>query len=159
MLGLRALDLALDRYALKILPRSEQFYRDIMAEARKEVGTINVAVTVDQAIVDVDGETIRNWPFFDRIYVMPGKHEVKAMRLGYYSSHSNVTIVAGETREVTLALQPRVSTEMIPVPVAGAGAGAVRRSNELPDRGRADVADDGGDWRGHRCGHWGRLSS
>jgi len=103
----RHLSSCLKNYNLRVLARSEDFILDKLDEAKKHVGTLNVRVNVPKSIVNVDGMNVRDWPFHDQIFVVPGTHNVKAMKLGYFMSQINVDIEAGQTKEVTFALQER----------------------------------------------------
>jgi len=112
ILAARHLTSALTNYELRILGRSKDYILDKLDAAKKEVGTLNVRVNVPKSVVNVDGEIVRDWPFHEQIFVVPGKHNVKATKPGYWMSHINLDIDAGQTKEVTFTLQERIREEV-----------------------------------------------
>lgn len=105
--ALRWLERAVSGYQFKILPRSEEHYKRKIEVARGQVATLSVVVNQPGSVVNVDGTVVRDWPFHDHIYVLPGKHEVKATKVGYWMSHTQLDVKAGQVEEIRLALQPR----------------------------------------------------
>lgn len=78
--------------------------RQLIEEAKKQVGVLRVRVNVAQARVLIDGEPLLIEETPDAIFVEPGTHRVTGQRDGYIDSEKVVTVEAGTSQEVTLLL-------------------------------------------------------
>lgn len=81
--------------------------RQLIEEAKKQVGVLRVRVNVAQARVLIDGEPLLPEETPDEIFVEPGTHRATAQRDGYIDGEKVVTVEAGTSQEVTLSLVQR----------------------------------------------------
>lgn len=88
-------------------------------EARDKVGEVSVEVNQTGAIVNVDGSDVGKSPLPYAVYMMPGRHTVRATK-GGLSADESLDAIAGQRMYVTLALPE--GSRMAPV---AAGAAAV----------------------------------
>jgi hypothetical protein len=86
-------------------------------EARDKVGEISVEVNQTGAIINVDGSDVGKSPLPYAVYMMPGRHTVRATK-GGLSADESLEAIAGQRMYVTIAL-PEGSRM---APVAGAAA-------------------------------------
>lgn len=100
------------READRRLPLSEpdhasikKMFAERMAEILPRIGQLGVIVEPDGAEVIVDGTSRGRAPLSDTIFVMPGTSAVRAQLAGYEPAQEEITIGAGETRDVTLSLR------------------------------------------------------
>ncbi|MEO8185526.1 MAG: tetratricopeptide repeat protein [Deltaproteobacteria bacterium] len=88
-------------------------------EARDKVGEVSVEVNSTGAIINVDGSDVGKSPLPYAVYMMPGRHTVRASK-GGLSADESLEAIAGQRMYVTLAL-PEGSRM---APVAGAAVAA-----------------------------------
>src|SRR6185295_50224 len=89
-------------------------------EARDKVGEVSVEVNAAGALINVDGSDVGKSPLPYAVYMMPGRHTVRATK-GGLSADESLESIAGQRMYVTLAL-PKGS-RMAPAAAAGATAG------------------------------------
>jgi tetratricopeptide (TPR) repeat protein len=102
-------------------PEHRDLIRDSLAQARAEVATLTVEVSVKGATVFVDGRELGVSPLVDETFVDPGKRTIEAKLPGYTSSPTNVDVGKGTAQKVTLVLSAVPSV----VPTAAPSAIAV----------------------------------
>jgi tetratricopeptide (TPR) repeat protein len=73
-------------------------------EARQKVGEVNIEVNATGAILNVDGADVGKSPLPYAVYVMPGRHTVRATSKSGSSADESLEAVAGQHVYVTLAL-------------------------------------------------------
>jgi tetratricopeptide (TPR) repeat protein len=145
--GLAEVEMKLERYAdaaehwayyLQNLPpdRTEAEYQ--LAECRKHLGSVRVAVDTDGALVLLDGKVLGAAPLRVDVWVTPGTHAFEAKVPGRAPAVQRVGIGAGEAQMVTLVLgaesRPREQTS------PPAAAGNTERSSDAPKRSAAKTA-------------------
>jgi hypothetical protein len=86
-------------------------------EARDKVGEVSVEVNATGAVINVDGTDVGKSPLPYAVYMMPGRHTVRATK-GGLSADESLEATAGQRLYVTLAL-PEGSRR---APTTGAGA-------------------------------------
>lgn len=106
-------------------------------EARDKVGEVSVEVNTTGAVINVDGTDVGKSPLPYAVYMMPGRHTVRATK-GGLSADESLDSIAGQRMYVTLAL-PEGSRM---APVAAAGAGAAVAPVAAPASGAAAGASD-----------------
>ena len=89
-------------------------------EARDKVGEVSVEVNATGAIINVDGTDVGKSPLPYALYMMPGRHTVRATK-GGLSADESLDAIAGQRMYVTLALPE--SSRMAPVASTAAAAG------------------------------------
>lgn len=89
-------------------------------EARDKVGEVSVEVNATGAIINVDGTDVGKSPLPYALYMMPGRHTVRATK-GGLSADESLDALAGQRMYVTLALPE--GSRMAPVAGAPAAAG------------------------------------
>jgi hypothetical protein len=100
----------------------------VVAELDKTVGRVHVAVTPDDAEIQIGAETEEWHPRIDVALwrVEPGEVTVRARREGYQPGVQKVAIVAGGEANVTIALDKLPPPKQIVVTVPGAREDIVR---------------------------------
>jgi tetratricopeptide (TPR) repeat protein len=88
-------------------------------EARDRVGEVSVEVNATGAVINVDGSDVGKSPLPYAVYMMPGRHTVRATK-GGLSADESLEAIAGQRMYVTLAL-PEGSRM---APAAGAAVAA-----------------------------------
>jgi tetratricopeptide (TPR) repeat protein len=103
-------------------------------EARQKVGEVNIEVNATGAILNVDGADVGKSPLPYAVYVMPGRHTVRATSKSGLSADESLEAVAGQHVYVTLALPE--GSRMSPPLAAAAGPAAA----PIPAKPSAPVA-------------------
>jgi hypothetical protein len=98
-------------------------------EARDKVGEISVEVNATGALINVDGSDVGKSPLPYALYMMPGRHTVRATK-GGLSADESLEAVAGQRMYVTLALPE--GSRMAPAAAAGAAAGVAVGASPSP---------------------------
>lgn len=80
--------------------------RKLLAEAKKHVTTVKVAVNVRGAEVFVDGKSVGFAPLEDDLFVEPGTRVFEAKLAGHVTARETIEAVKGGERGVALALSP-----------------------------------------------------
>jgi hypothetical protein len=94
-------------------------------EARDKVGEVSVEVNATGAIINVDGSDVGKSPLPYAVYMMPGRHTVRATK-GGLSADESLEAIAGQRMYVTLALPE--GSRMAPVVGAAPAAAAAAPS-------------------------------
>jgi len=97
-------------------------------EARDKVGEVSLEVNTTGAVINVDGTDVGKSPLTYPIYLMPGRHTLRATK-GGLSADESLEAVAGQRVYVTLALPE--GSRMAPAAVA-AGATSAGPAEEAP---------------------------
>lgn len=90
-----------------------------LAESRKHVGTLVLAVGVEGAQIVLGGKPVGQAPLVDPLFVDPGKVTLSAFKDGYETAKVELDVAAGQEIPVTLALK---KIEAAPVSSATATA-------------------------------------
>ncbi|HEU4579331.1 MAG TPA: hypothetical protein VFS67_13810 [Polyangiaceae bacterium] len=90
-------------------------------EARDKVGEVSVEVNATGAVINVDGTDVGKSPLPYAVYMMPGRHTVRATK-GGLSADESLEAIAGQRMYVTLALPE--GSRMAPAAAAAGGAAA-----------------------------------
>ena len=98
-------------------------------EARDKVGEVSVEVNAAGALINVDGSDVGKSPLPYAVYMMPGRHTVRATK-GGLSADESLEAVAGQRMYVTLALPE--GSRMAPAAAAGATAGVAVAAAPAP---------------------------
>src|SRR5690606_17528893 len=91
-------------------------YEERMALLLTKVGRLQIAVTPEGAELLVDGASVGRAPLAEELFVMPGSREIQAQLAGYQPARELVTLGAGESRTVSVALEPATSALPSPAP-------------------------------------------
>lgn len=108
------------------LQELEPRFRALLAEERRYVGEVHLTLTPNDAAVAVNGNHELAAVLKDTVFLAPGAHRLEASRPGYLTRTVDLTIAAGERRDVALELDPAP-----PRPTAS----SVASSAPLPDAG------------------------
>lgn len=77
------------------------------------IGTIAIRVNVPDTRITLDGEEVAEWPYLNEFYVEPGKHHIKATKLGFWMNQTAVEVGKGERKDLSIAMQERVHSQII----------------------------------------------
>ncbi|MDI3283845.1 tetratricopeptide repeat protein [Polyangium sp. 15x6] len=77
------------------------------------IGTIAIRVNVPDTRITIDGEEVAEWPYLNEFYVEPGKHHIKATKLGFWMNQTAVEVGKGERKDLSIAMQERVHSQII----------------------------------------------
>jgi hypothetical protein len=80
--------------------------RQLLAQARAEVGALSIKANVDGAEVLVDGNPVGRAPIEGEVFVEAGSRSVDARLSGYEAAHLTVSVEKGASQTVTLTLAP-----------------------------------------------------
>src|SRR5262249_47545609 len=75
-----------------------------LQNAKREVGTLTIHVTVPRTDVLVDGKLVGQAPIDDDVFVEPGSHTVEAKHAGYSDAKQIVQAAKGSAQTVTLTM-------------------------------------------------------
>ena len=87
-------------------PKQREMAEKRLAEARREVGALELRVSTAGAEVSVDGRPVGVAPIAHEIFVDPGEHTVSATLEGYEPASRRVVTAKGAKSEVELPLRP-----------------------------------------------------
>jgi hypothetical protein len=123
---------------------------DELASARREVGSISVAVSKPDADVILDGVLIGRSPLPETLFVEPGSHHVRAA-IGRESAEARVDAAKGSSHTITLTLrEPPPPTLSAPEPTktkqGPPGYILARSSSNPPGAGPPTRAGGLGSW-------------
>ncbi|MDI3290687.1 hypothetical protein [Polyangium sp. 15x6] len=93
--------------------RPVELLREVLTYCKKDLGQIVIRINVPDVRVTIDGEDVREWPYFSEIYVEPGKHHIKAAKLGYWMNQTTVEVGSRERKPLSIAMQPKYETHFI----------------------------------------------
>jgi len=99
-----------------------------LAEARSQVGALQIRVSVAGAELWIDGAQVEASPQPHEFFVLPGRHTVRAALAGYEPMLANVDVGKGESKTVPMALRQKdegTSTTRTALLVGGAATTAV----------------------------------
>lgn len=105
-------------YYIQNLPPDRAEAELQLAECRRHLGSVRVAVDTAGAIVSLDGEVLGPAPLRVDIWVGPGTHTFAARVPGSDPVSQQVTIAEGEAQMVTLMLQSSVAQKPAASPPA-----------------------------------------
>lgn len=120
-------------YVLKSLPASATEERASsekdLAQCRERLSVVRVAVSVQGAAVTLDGKSVGNAPLETELWLEPGEYVVEARHAGYEPAAERVSVKAGESREIMLALGELLASNS--APTADDYRGEIRPSSGL----------------------------
>ncbi|MDI3283858.1 hypothetical protein [Polyangium sp. 15x6] len=93
--------------------RPVELVREVFSHCKKSVGAIAIKINVPDVRVTIDGEDVREWPYFSEIYVEPGKHTVKAKKDSYWMNQTYVEVGPGERKPLSIAMQTKYDTHFV----------------------------------------------
>ncbi|MDC0746421.1 hypothetical protein [Polyangium mundeleinium] len=93
--------------------RPIELLREVYTYCKKDLGNIAIKINVPDVRVTIDGEDIREWPYFAEIHVEPGKHTIKAKKDSYWVNQTEVEVGPGERKPLSIAMQPKYETHFI----------------------------------------------
>jgi hypothetical protein len=85
---------------------SKKRTQDKLAECRRKVGAVRVALRPDGASATLDGNLVGSAPFVDPFFVEPGAHTLALTKAGHRSENLSLNAVAGGEQTVTFELKP-----------------------------------------------------
>ncbi len=83
---------------------------------KQHIGTIEIRVNIPGVRITIDGEDVKDWPYFSEFYVEPGKHHIKAIKSGYWQNQTDVEVGRGERKDLSIAMQERVNSHYLAFP-------------------------------------------
>ncbi len=104
------------QYANGLTVHSREDLMKYLNAIKRHIGTIEMKINVSGVRVTVDGEYVRDWPYFSEFYVEPGRHTVKAVRSGYWQNQTEVEVQKGEQKELSIAMQERINSHYVAFP-------------------------------------------
>ena len=88
-----------------------QQVRDLISQMELNLARVVVRVDQDGATVLLDGERVGTTPLMHLLQLGPGRHVLEVRRNGFHDAQLPFDVMAGEPKELVLALQP-----LTPVP-------------------------------------------
>ncbi len=85
-----------------------------LAQCRERLSIVRVAVSVQGAAVTLDGQSVGTAPLETELWLEPGEYVVEARHAGYEPASERVTVRAGESREIMLALSELMASDAGP---------------------------------------------
>ncbi len=131
---------AFDRLEAEFGPTLDAGMRSAMeaheAEIRSLVATLEVRVSVDHALVELDGKPVGRSPLAKPLVLGPGDHTLRATLQGYDAAESTMSLVSGSSTRIDLSLA-KTPVQQAPAPGAirftGAGASLTVTTSVLQD--------------------------
>jgi tetratricopeptide (TPR) repeat protein len=80
--------------------------RELLAEAKQQVGTLEVPPLVSEIALRIDGAYVKSSSLPQEVFVDPGTHRVVVQRQGYADAVVTIEARPGSVHEVSLALAP-----------------------------------------------------
>jgi tetratricopeptide (TPR) repeat protein len=80
--------------------------RELLAEAKQQVGTLEVPPLVSEIALRIDGAYVKSSSLPQEVFVDPGTHRVVVQRQGYADAVVMIEARPGSVHEVSLALAP-----------------------------------------------------
>ncbi|MDI1442910.1 hypothetical protein [Polyangium sp. 6x1] len=105
------------QYASGLTVHSREDLTKYLKAIKQYIGTIEIRVNVPGVRITIDGEDVKDWPYFSEFYVEPGMHHIKAMRSGYWLNQTDVEVGRGEKKDLSIAMQERVHSHYVAFPV------------------------------------------
>jgi len=93
----------------------------LLAEVKKNIGTVRIRVPVKDAAVKVDGVALDAAQLGQDVFVAKGKVVIEASAPGYQAAKRTMEIKGGESEDVTITLQPEQSAPRSKVPAIVVG--------------------------------------
>ncbi len=109
-----------------------------LTQIQAKIGHVQLAVTPQDASVELDGKAIASAMVGLAIPLDPGEHDLQVSRDGYTPSQQRVTVASGATEVVSVDLVAVPVADPGPIAVPGAHASGEPEPTNEPDR----VADD-----------------
>lgn len=123
------------RYEKDVKPKERQ----LLVEIEKRTGILEIEVNVDGATIQVDAERIGQWPLpVQPIYVLPGRHTIRADMEGFVSSVQSMEFPVGSRTRCELLLQPSATSKELsptrqdPAPAPAAPSSVAAKVYPLP---------------------------
>ncbi len=108
---------ALERYLFEGGRRSDRAHRrraeDELAQQRARIGTLDVEVNVEGAVVMLDGRELGRAPLTQLSRASAGTHSVAAEAPGYPRVERSVSLEGGQHLDVSLTLEPAASNGLL----------------------------------------------
>lgn len=105
-----------------------------LAECRAHVTVVRVTVSVEGANISLDGNAIGTSPLPDETWLAPGHHVLVASREGFSTASREFDSGEGESRDVTLTLEPPKMPAAVPEAPAPAADRAPPPQSVVPPR-------------------------
>jgi hypothetical protein len=86
----------------------------LLEDAKKQIGTLTIKVSVDRAAVTLDGRALGESPLPDEIFVDPGDHVIAATAPTFAPAEQKLNVMKGASIPVVITLKP---VEVAPPPV------------------------------------------
>jgi len=118
------LSYALRTFPLGGTPQKKKFLQDRLAEAKQQIGTLQVTVNVDRAQVLIDGKNVGESPLENEIFVVPGERTLVVQR-GRLKAKKSLLVAKGSSQKVTVTLESGPKKEILIAGAAVGGAGLV----------------------------------
>jgi hypothetical protein len=122
------LQFCLDNFAPVSSKQKLQTIKEMMAEAKAQVGTLHIKTNREGAEVQVDGRAIGVSPLKAPVYVEPGQHEVTLVQ-GNDRANEPIEVEAGKDINVEVPLETKASP---PAPSGPAAAASTPPTNANP---------------------------
>jgi hypothetical protein len=85
-----------------------QQVRELIAEMEGNLARVTVRVDQDGATVLLDGQRVGSTPLAQILQLGPGSHVLEVRKDGFREARLSFDVMAGETKELALALEPLV---------------------------------------------------
>lgn len=118
------LSYALRTFPLGGTPQKKKFLQDRLAEAKQQIGTLQVVVNVDRAQVLIDGKKVGESPVENEIFVVPGERTLVVQR-GRLKATKSLLVAKGSSQKVAVTLEAGPKKEILIAGAAVGGAGLV----------------------------------
>ena len=112
---------ALSTFPLGGGPDKKKFIQKRLAEAKKQIGTLQVSVNVVGADVLIDGKLLGKSPLVAEVFIEPGERVVEA-RFGGRTASESILVARASSQQVVLAIDTGPDMRIV---IAGGAAGVV----------------------------------
>lgn len=118
---------ALRSFPVSGKPSLRKQIEELLATEKTHVAALHVRVSADKADVRVNGKAAGVAPITEELFAEPGTVHVEAALDGYETASQSFEMKAGESKDVTMQLQPRaeVSGPRKEIVIAGGAAALV----------------------------------
>jgi tetratricopeptide (TPR) repeat protein len=105
-------------------PEQRREVEAFITEMEASLAAVTIVVNVEGAALFVDGEEYAIAPLPGPLRLAPGSHVLEARRDGYRDARLSISVMAGETLQVALALSPLPTSVTPPTEVGRPGPAA-----------------------------------
>ncbi|NUP08768.1 MAG: PEGA domain-containing protein [Polyangiaceae bacterium] len=104
------LELALAKHSDTMTPEDKEASKKAIADMRALFAYVTIAITPEDAAIEIDGEAVSKLERAQAVAVSPGEHEVSGTKEGFLPASKKVSVASSDRVTVDLALAPARGT-------------------------------------------------